>query len=144
MRQQADINEAPATLDEAVRWSYVLVYQHQSSAQDQIRLEVEFNLAPPSARQLAVEDDLFGRLAQYAAIAPTLWPLLAGLADPAAGVSPEVVANATRTYADLIRQVADAWMTHWGAPQSSLSKGPPRRPRLPRPARPNSTTSSPR
>lgn len=120
--QHADINSAPTTLDEAVRWSYVLVYQHQSSAQDQIRLEVEFNIAPLSARKMAVEDDLFGRLAQYAAIAPTLWPLLAGLADPAAGVSPPVVANAVQTYADLIRQVADAWTAHWGEAPASLSQ----------------------
>lgn len=119
VRQQAVINDAPTTLDEALHWSYVLVYQHQSAAQDQIRLEVEFNLAPGNTRLAAEEDDLFGRLAQYAAIAPTLWPLLAGLPDPGAGIPPEVVANAVGTYAGLIRQVADAWTAHWGSPPVS-------------------------
>jgi hypothetical protein len=111
--QRAVTPTAPADVDAAVHWSYVFVYRHQSAAQDRIRIELDFNLAPLMRRDAAEEDDLFGRLAQYAAIAPDLWPIFAGLADPAAGIAPEVLATAVTTYAGLVRQVADAWQAHW-------------------------------
>jgi hypothetical protein len=111
--QRAVTPTAPADVDAAVHWSYVFVYRHQSAAQDRIRVELDFNLAPLMRRQAAEEDDLFGRLAQYAAIAPDLWPIFAGLSDPATGIGPEVFANAVDTYAGLVRQVADAWKAHW-------------------------------
>jgi hypothetical protein len=127
--QSAATIDPPASVEEALHWTYVFAYRHQSAAQDEIRLEVEFNLRPPAARLAAVSEDLFGRLAQYAAIAPQLWPILAGLTDPAAGIDPTVTANAVATYAGLIRETADAWLTHWGspppAPQARLSGGAP-------------------
>jgi LysM repeat protein len=127
--QEAARIEHPAGVDEALRWTYVFAYRHQSAAQDEIRLEVEFNLRPPAAKLADANDDLFSRLAQYAAIAPQLWPILAGLTDPAAWIDPAVLANAIATYATLVRETADAWMAHWGAPapvpQARLFSGAP-------------------
>lgn len=120
--QRAVTPEAPADVDEAVHWSYVFVYRHQSAAQDRIRIELDFNLAPLMRRLSGEEDDLFGRLAQYAAIAPDLWPVFAGLADPAAGVNAAVLANAVATYAGLVREVADAWQDHWTGGRQDRSR----------------------
>ena len=127
--QSAATVDTPVSVDEALRWTYVFAYTHQSAAQDEIRLEVEFNLRPPAQKRVAENQDLFGRLAQYAAIAPQLWPILAGLTDPAAGLDPVTVANAVGTYATLIRETADAWLAHWQAPapapQARLFSGAP-------------------
>jgi len=112
--QTAQSAEHPATLADAFNWSYVFTYAHQSAAQDQIRLEIEFNRAP-NATCLAVQDDsLFRALAQYAAISDTLWQILAGLQDTGASSADTVLATALDTYAGLAERVALLWSGWWG------------------------------
>jgi hypothetical protein len=112
--QTAQTDDDPKTVDDALHWAYVFTYAHQSAAQDQIKLEIEFNRRPPTALFKAKIDTLFGALAQYAAVSDTLWQILAGLAGPDANAGNTVLANTLDTYAGLAERVARLWSGWWG------------------------------
>jgi len=112
--QTAQTDHDPQTVDDALHWSYVFTYAHQSAAQDQIKLEIEFNRRPPSALFKDPIDTLFRALAQYAAVSDTLWQILGGLAGPDANAGNTVLANTLDTYAGLAERVAKLWSGWWG------------------------------
>ena len=112
--QTAQTDDDPKTIDDALHWAYVFTYAHQSAAQDQIKLEIEFNRRPPTALFKAEIDTLFAALAQYAAVSDTLWQILAGLAGPDANAGNTVLANTLDTYAGLAERVAHLWSGWWG------------------------------
>ena len=104
----------PETVDNPFHWSYVFTYAHQSAAQDQIKIEIEFNRRPPTALFKVSIDTLFGALAQYAAVSDTLWQILAGLQGPDANAGNTVLVNTLDTYAGLAERVAQLWSGWWG------------------------------
>ena len=105
--QTAQSDDDPKTVDNALHWAYVFTYAHQSAAQDQIKIEIEFNRRPPNRAFQALKiDTLFGALAQYAAVSDTLWQILAGLQGPDANAGNTVLANTLDTYAGLAERVA--------------------------------------
>jgi hypothetical protein len=112
--QTAQTDDDPKTIDDALHWAYVFTYAHQSAAQDQIKIEIEFNRRPPAALFKAKIDTLFGMLAQYAAVSDTLWQILAGLQGPDADAGNTVLANTLDTYAGLAERVAHLWSGWWG------------------------------
>ncbi|HEV7405659.1 MAG TPA: fibronectin type III domain-containing protein, partial [Chthoniobacteraceae bacterium] len=98
---------------QAVLWNYMVTFQHQSMAVDQIKLQVEFNQAPRLSAAFSVTDDLFGHLAQYITVAPTLWSMLQALPASAGNPVSLTVTNAIATFATLVRNVANRWAAHW-------------------------------
>ena len=112
--QTARSDDDPKTIDDALHWAYVFTYAHQSAAQDQIKIEIEFNRRPPTAKFALKIDTLFGLLAQYAAVSDTLWQILAGLQGPDANAGNTVLANTLDTYAGLAERVAGLWSGWWG------------------------------
>jgi len=112
--QSAQTPTDPKSIDDALHWAYVFTYAHQSAAQDQIRLEIEFNRAARSARFAIAEDTLFGALAQYAAASDTLWQILGQLQGDGATSENTVLATALDTYAHLAERVAGLWSAWWG------------------------------
>lgn len=114
--QQALAPTDPTTLDEALHWSYVFTYTHDSAAQDQILIEIEFNRRPLPSARFALEDGdtLFKALAQYAAVSDTLWQILARLQAPGVSSADTVLATALDTYAGLAERVAVLWSAWWG------------------------------
>jgi hypothetical protein len=112
--QTAKTADDPQTVDEALHWAYVFTYAHQSAAQDQIKLEIEFNRRPPTALFKTPIDTLFQALAQYAFVSDALWQLLAGLQGPDANPGNTVLANTLDTYAGLAERVAKLWTGWWG------------------------------
>lgn len=112
--QVAEPNPDPKTPAEALLWTYVFTYAHQSAAQDQIRIEIEFNRRPTAARLELTDDTLFAKLAQYAAASDTLWPILGTLEHAEGPGSDPVLANALASYATLAADVAAAWSAWWG------------------------------
>lgn len=114
--QQAIPPQDPTTLDEALHWSYAFTYTHDSAAQDQILIEIEFNRRPPVSARFALEDGdtLFKALAQYAAVSDTLWQILARLQAPGVSSADTVLATALDTYAGLAERVAALWAAWWG------------------------------
>lgn len=112
--QTAEMPLDPESIDAALHWNYVFTYTHQSAAQDQILLELEFNRIAPSARFAVEEDSLFHALAQYAAVSDSLWQILAELQGPNANASNTRLATALDTYAGLAERVARLWSGWWG------------------------------
>lgn len=113
--QTAQTDDDPKTVDDALHWAYVFTYAHQSAAQDQIKIEIEFNRRPPPTALFKVPiDTLFAALAQYAAASDTLWQILAGLQGPDANAGNTVLANTLDTYAGLAERVAGLWSGWWG------------------------------
>ena len=112
--QAAQTTMIPRRPIDPFHWSYVFTYAHQSAAQDQIKIEIEFNRRPPAGLFKAKIDTLFGALAQYAAVSDTLWQILAGLAGPDANAGNTVLANTLDTYAGLAERVAKLWSAWWG------------------------------
>ena len=113
--QTAQTDDDPKTVEDALHWAYVFTYAHQSAAQDQIKLEIEFNRRPPPTALFNVPiDTLFRALAQYAAASDTLWQILAGLQGPDANAGNTVLANTLDTYAGLAERVAGLWSGWWG------------------------------
>jgi hypothetical protein len=105
----------PTSVDEALHWAYVFTYTHQSAAQDQIRVEIEFNRQPSVSMMDAKEEDtLFKALAQYAAVSDTLWQILSQLQNLDPAPDNTVLANTLETYAGLAERVANLWATWWG------------------------------
>lgn len=112
--QAAQTQNKPETPSDALYWSYVFTYAHQSAAQDQILIETEFNRRPEGARLAAEPDTLFDALAQYAAVSDTLWQILARLQAPDVDAGDSVLATALDTYAGLAERVAGLWSSWWG------------------------------
>ncbi|GGB42500.1 hypothetical protein GCM10011505_24840 [Tistrella bauzanensis] len=113
--QQALTADNPTTVEAAVHWSYVFTYTHQSAAQDQIHIELEFNRQPEMALRMGIDDDtLFAALAQYGSASDTLWQILAGLQGPDATAANTVLANTLGTYADLATRISGLWSAWWG------------------------------
>ncbi|MCT9825453.1 hypothetical protein [Pseudomonas veronii] len=112
--QTAEMARTPDSVDAALHWNYVFTYTHQSAAQDQILLEVEFNRTAASARFAVEDDSLFNALAQYAAVSDGLWQILAELQGPNAKASNTRLATALDTYAGLAERVAGLWSGWWG------------------------------
>lgn len=113
--QTAEIARTPDSVDAALHWNYVFTYTHQSAAQDQILLEVEFNRTAASTRFAVEDDSLFNALAQYAAVSDGLWQILAELQGPNVKASNTRLATALDTYAGLAERVAGLWSGWWGA-----------------------------
>jgi len=112
--QEAETASEPRNVEEALHWTYAFTYAHKSAAQDQIRLEIEFNRRPPAQRSAVPDETLFQALAQYASASDTLWHILAGLQSPELDPADAVLANALDTYAGLAETVAGAWAAWWG------------------------------
>jgi len=112
----AATNPAPTDYTQALRWDYSLAYQHQSSAVDQIRLEIEFNQTPLLTANEALDDvDLFAALAQYNSVAPQLWDILKRLPDYGKATDKTTIENAMATFASLVTTVATAWSSYWSS-----------------------------
>ncbi len=112
--QTALTQRNPVTPDDALYWSYVFIYTHQSAAQDQILLELEFNRRPDATLFAVGGDTLFQALAQYAAASDSLWQILEQLQGPNANAGNTVLANTLDTYAGLAERVAGLWSSWWG------------------------------
>lgn len=100
-----------ATLGQYALWTYGLTYSHQHAEQDYVRVTAEFNLKP--AMQMFGADeprDLFTELAQYAAVADSLWNLLTDL-TAATPANPAILANAVATFSDLAGRITSYWST---------------------------------
>lgn len=107
----------PATVAEAVLWSYEFTVRHQSAEQDQIEIALLFNSPPQQlrARQLT-EDDLFGQLAQYGENAASMLDILAELPRWRSASDATVLANTLSSFATCAAGVAGAWDRHWQPP----------------------------
>ncbi|QDX26142.1 hypothetical protein FPZ54_08980 [Sphingomonas suaedae] len=106
--------EAPASVAEAVLWSYGFTLRHQSAEQDQIEMELSFNSPPETMQARAIaEDDLFGQLAQYSENAAGLLDILAELPSWQLAADQTRLANALSSFADCAEGVAAAWDQHW-------------------------------
>jgi hypothetical protein len=106
----------PHTTDwrETVFWTYGSTFRHQSAAQDQIRIEVEFNRSPPVATQAVEQDDLFAALAQYDAIRAPLWEFFKQIPALDTVADPTPIEYAVQLFADLIRtRIRPLWAQHW-------------------------------
>lgn len=112
--QTAETPSDPHSVDEALHWAYVFTYAHKSAAQDQIRLEIEFNRSPTAKASALTDDTLFQALAQYASAGDTLWHILGRLQSPDLDPADQVLANALDTYSRLAETVAGSWSGWWG------------------------------
>ncbi len=116
LAQRAAGPTAAATLAQALHWSYVFTYAHDSAAQDQALVEIEFNGQPPAVTSRPGDEDgnaLVKALAQYDAVQAILWQLLAQLQAPSVSSKDSVLANALHVYADLAERVAALWADWW-------------------------------
>jgi hypothetical protein len=111
----------PASIAEALRWTYCLEYRQAQVAQDRIRLEVDYNVAPPPAlppaplaaagEERPLPRSLFEALARYAAEGPAVWARVGAIAAAADGDEtrrPEALAVITR-FTELVRGAAKTW-----------------------------------
>lgn len=107
----AFVGQGGVALNKLSLWDYELTYSHQHAEQDYVVITAEFNLSPPTAKALfAIEDrDLFTELAQYNAVADTLWDYLNGLVDKNSGVPAQTQENAVHTFATLAANIAQYW-----------------------------------
>lgn len=112
--QIAETASNPESSEDALLWSYVFTYTHQSAAQDQMRIELEFNRGPVAQRMAITDDTLFQKLAEYASASDTLWHILGALEHSTAPSSDPVLANALASYAELAAEVSAAWAGWWG------------------------------
>lgn len=113
---------APASLAEAVRWSYVLTLRCRPAAQDQLRIQPMAGGAASQAQAAPTSSELFSQLAQYASVAGDLRDLLDGLTAEPPGLA---AIGALETWAGLARAVAEAWRTHArAAPAPVPTTGP--------------------
>jgi LysM repeat protein len=105
---------APIPLDAAVKWRYRILLRQQTTEQDEIRLQVDYNTAlgfkDPGP---SLNDDLFGNLAQYTDAAGSLMSILGGLRDYQKSTDPGRLRNALGTFAQIAQDVATAWDHHW-------------------------------
>lgn len=95
-------------LEESALWTYRLTLSHSLAPQDQLEIAIDINIRCQTAGMLdpADESPLFGALAQYHAVAESLWRLLDGNGDP---VVPAVRDSARQTFVGLAARIAEAW-----------------------------------
>lgn len=114
IREQAALPtfDSPDGLQQLSLWSYRLICAHEFAAQDTLEIATEFNLPSllPMQHTPPVGVDLFSAIAQYMAIADTLWALLEGRVNGA-----NAYANAMKTFAALVETIAEHW--HIRSPQ---------------------------
>lgn len=92
-------------LDELGHWTYGFAYRHEHAAQDELVVNLKFNLPSASFRANAVTDvDVATSLARYQAVNDTLFGMLTGA----------TLANAATSLAQLMNDVASAWSGHFG------------------------------
>lgn len=111
------------TLTQAAQWTFGVTYSHEHAAQDQVLLEVRFNVRRDSLAPRAAEFDLAVALARYTALGDQLRQLMTvylDLDDPHDGVRREVAG----TVAALVHDVAEAWDAHWPAQAAAAAAGP--------------------
>lgn len=115
---------SPATPDEAIRWSYQLSYTCEHAAQDEVFVEVCFNVtsAADQFRPGQAEGfDLASALARYMWVADGLRDQLDCPAYPSACRDATRQARAAHTFATLVTDVKDAWGEHWKRPWSATT-----------------------
>jgi hypothetical protein len=123
------------TLAQAAQWTFGVTYSHEHKAQDQILLEVRFNVSRAPAPR-AAELDLAVALARYTALGDQLRQLMTVYLDSDDPREPDDPREKTRdavagTVANLAHEVAAAWAAHWPAraaaeaavPQDGLPPG---------------------
>ncbi|GKS75332.1 LysM peptidoglycan-binding domain-containing protein [Acidovorax sp. SUPP950] len=122
---QAEGPTDPATLAEALHWSYVFTHAHDNAAQDQALIEIEFNGQPPVATDLGNRGDnaLFQALAQYTAVQEPLWAILEQLQAPSVSPKDPVLVTALHAFADLAERVGALWSDWW--PSHDSQDSPP-------------------
>lgn len=111
------------TLTQAAQWTFGVTYSHEHAAQDQVLLEVRFNVRRDSLAPRAAEFDLAVALARYTALGDQLRQLITVYLDPDDphdGVRREVAG----TVAALVHDVAEAWDAHWPAQAAAAAAGP--------------------
>ncbi len=92
-------------LDELGQWTYGFAYRHEHAAQDELVVNLTFNLPNSSGRANAVAGvDVATSLACYQTVNDTLFGLLTGA----------TLANAAASLAKLMHDVAAAWTGHFG------------------------------
>lgn len=116
---QAAQPSCPGTddLTKVADWTFSLTYAHEHAEQDEVEVDVAFNIAPLVADFAAGEDKLAPALAAYAAVAEDLGRLMSWYVSPPDG-EPEtgvakVRSHAASSLADLVEPVAAAWIDHW-------------------------------
>ncbi|MEU5692269.1 LysM peptidoglycan-binding domain-containing protein [Actinosynnema sp. NPDC020468] len=100
---------APTTVSRCPLWTYSVEYAHEHAAQDEVVVEVDFDVVEAPRDPRTPTDDLVCALTCYAAVAEEVWALLADY-DATPG---ERTANAARSFASLVEQVATTWTRWW-------------------------------
>jgi LysM repeat protein len=126
------------TLEEAKTWAYRYTYTQDEKAQDAITASLAWNITdeqqglqtagPTSGPQAAalsaaVDADLFTALAQFTRIYPQMAEDLEALAqfDPATAPT-DVHRSVVQAFAQLVREVADAW-AGWNEARDTATQG---------------------
>lgn len=114
--------EGPPTLAQAAQWTFGVTYSHEHAEQDQVLLEVRFNVSPAPAPR-AAEFDVAAALARYTALSDQLRQLMTVYLDP------DDPREKTRdevavTVAALVGGVAAAWDAHWPAQAAAEADRP--------------------
>ncbi len=112
---RARVATAPASVAEALLWGYEFAYTHAGAAQDEIRIELEFNRHHAPQLRTQIADRLFPALAQYASASDPLWQILERLQAPEASADDSVLVAALGSYASLATEVAEGWQEWWAA-----------------------------
>jgi hypothetical protein len=109
-------------LAQAAQWTFAVTYSHEHKAQDQVLLEVRFNVSRAPAPR-AAGPDLAVALARYAALGDQLRQLMTVYLDPddPRGKARDAVAG---TVAALVGEIAAAWDAHWPAQAHAETAGP--------------------
>ncbi|HEX6836904.1 MAG TPA: hypothetical protein VF334_10055, partial [Polyangia bacterium] len=95
-----------ARLADALAWDYSFDFESQTSDQDALYVEVEFNQpAGGAALARAADDDLFHSLAQFITVCPQIQPDLARLLTATPGTPDPVALGAVRAMAELMTRV---------------------------------------
>ncbi|MGJ4953559.1 hypothetical protein [Bradyrhizobium sp. HKCCYLS20291] len=107
-------SEIVASLGQTMQWTYGLTYSHEHAEQDELLVTTTYNVPPGVLNHAACAKDVATELAKYIAVADELWAILSGFT--ASGESNKAVLDAaSKTFAELITSVADAWDSHWTA-----------------------------
>ena len=98
------------TLNQLSQWTYEFSYRHEHAAQDELIVNLQFNLTQLASRaRLESGLDVATSLARYQSAAPTLFGLLDGLGHDT------TAANAANSLAALVLECAQAWSGHFAA-----------------------------
>ncbi|MEZ0109717.1 hypothetical protein ABH920_003731 [Catenulispora sp. EB89] len=105
------------TLEQSQLWTYAVTYVHEHAEQDEVLINVLYNVEPTVETGISDADDVAAALIGYQAVADDLWTLLGHYAG-APGIDPTAAANAVRTFRSLVAAVSVQWFQRWPAPDA--------------------------